>query len=34
MAEYTEAAMEDGHPAVIATAIGNVARAKGYDAGR
>lgn len=29
MAEYLEAAMEDGHPAVIATAIGNIARAKG-----
>ena len=30
MAEYLEAAMEDGHPAVIVTAIGNIARAKGY----
>ncbi|PKL47633.1 MAG: putative addiction module antidote protein [Nitrospira bacterium HGW-Nitrospira-1] len=29
MAAYLEAAMEDGHPAVIATAIGNIARAKG-----
>ncbi len=29
MAEYLEAAMEDGHPVVIATAIGNIARAKG-----
>ena len=29
MANYLEAAMEDGHPAVIATAIGNIARAKG-----
>ena len=29
MAEYLEAAMEDGHPAVIGTAIGNVERAKG-----
>jgi probable addiction module antidote protein len=29
MAEYLEAAMEDGHPSVIATAIGNIARAKG-----
>ncbi len=29
MAEYLEAAMADGHPAVIATAIGNIARAKG-----
>lgn len=29
MATYLEAAMEDGHPAVIATAIGNIARAKG-----
>jgi len=29
MADYLEAAMEDGHPAVIATAIGNIARAKG-----
>jgi probable addiction module antidote protein len=29
MAEYLEAAIEDGHPAVIATAIGNIARAKG-----
>jgi probable addiction module antidote protein len=28
MAAYLEAAMEDGHPAVIATAIGNIARAK------
>lgn len=28
-AEYLEAAMEDGDPAVIATAIGNIARAKG-----
>jgi probable addiction module antidote protein len=29
MADYLEAAMEDGDPAVIATAIGNIARAKG-----
>lgn len=29
MAEYLEAAMEDGDPAVIANAIGNIARAKG-----
>lgn len=29
MAAYLEAAMGDGHPAVIATAIGNIARAKG-----
>jgi len=29
MADYLEAAMEDGHPAVITTAIGNIARAKG-----
>ncbi len=29
MANYLEAAMEDGHPAVIATAIGNIARTKG-----
>ena len=29
MADYLEAAMEDGEPAVIATAIGNIARAKG-----
>jgi probable addiction module antidote protein len=29
IADYLEAAMEDGHPAVIATAIGNIARAKG-----
>jgi probable addiction module antidote protein len=29
MADYLEAAMEDGHPIVIATAIGNIARAKG-----
>jgi probable addiction module antidote protein len=29
MAYYLEAAMEDGNPAVIATAIGNIARAKG-----
>ncbi len=29
MADYLEAAMEDGNPAVIATAIGNIARAKG-----
>ncbi len=31
MAAYLEAAMEDGHPAVIATAIGNIARAKGMS---
>jgi probable addiction module antidote protein len=29
MAEYLEAAMEDGNPAVIAAALGNIARAKG-----
>jgi probable addiction module antidote protein len=29
MADYLEAAMEDGHPGVIATTIGNIARAKG-----
>lgn len=29
MADYLEAAMEDGDPAIIATAIGNIARAKG-----
>lgn len=29
MADYLEAAMEDGNPSVIATAIGNIARAKG-----
>lgn len=29
MANYLEAAMEDGDPSVIATAIGNIARAKG-----
>jgi probable addiction module antidote protein len=29
MADYLEAAMADGHPIVIATAIGNIARAKG-----
>lgn len=29
MADYLEAAMEDGDPAFIATAIGNIARAKG-----
>jgi probable addiction module antidote protein len=29
MADYLEAAMEDGNPVVIATAIGNIARAKG-----
>ncbi len=29
MAAYLEAAMEDGHPAVIGAAIGNIARAKG-----
>ncbi len=31
MAAYLEAAMEDSHPAVIATAIGNIARAKGMS---
>ena len=31
MAEYLEAAMEDGHPAVIASAIGSIARAKGMS---
>ena len=29
MADYLEAAMEDGNPVVIATALGNIARAKG-----
>ncbi len=29
MAAYLEAAMEDGNPAVINAAIGNIARAKG-----
>jgi len=29
MANYLEAAMEDGDPTVIATTIGNIARAKG-----
>ena len=29
MADYLEAAREDGHPAVVATAIENIARAKG-----
>ncbi len=29
MVDYLEAAMEDGNPVVIATAIGNIARAKG-----
>ncbi len=29
MADYLEAAMEDGNPIIIATAIGNIARAKG-----
>jgi probable addiction module antidote protein len=29
MADYLEAALEDGHPAVIATALGNISRAKG-----
>ena len=29
MAEYLEAAMEDGHPAIISAALGNIARAKG-----
>jgi probable addiction module antidote protein len=32
MAHYLEAAMEDGNPSVIATAIGNIARAKGMTA--
>lgn len=32
MADYLEAAMEDGHPAVITTAIGNIARAQGMTA--
>lgn len=31
MAEYLEAAIEDGHPAIIAAAIGNIARAKGMS---
>jgi probable addiction module antidote protein len=29
MAAYMEAALEDGHPAVVAMAVGNIARAKG-----
>ena len=29
MVEYLEAAMEDGNPAIIAAALGNIARAKG-----
>ena len=29
---YLEAALEDGHPAVIAAALGNVARARGMSA--
>lgn len=29
MAAYLEAALEDGHPAVIAAALGNISRAKG-----
>ncbi len=29
MAVYLEAALEDGHPAVITAALGNISRAKG-----
>jgi probable addiction module antidote protein len=29
LADYLDAAMEDGDPAVIATALGNIARARG-----
>lgn len=29
MAAYMEAALEDGHPTVVAMAVGNIARAKG-----
>ncbi|HAK88269.1 MAG TPA: putative addiction module antidote protein [Nitrospiraceae bacterium] len=29
MAAYLDAALEDGHPAVIAAALGNISRAKG-----
>ena len=29
MADYLEAALEDGDPALIATVLGNIARAKG-----
>ena len=29
MAVYLEAALEDGHPAVIVAALGNISRAKG-----
>jgi hypothetical protein len=31
MADYLEAAFEDGHPAVIAAALGNISRAKEKD---
>jgi len=31
MADYLEAALEDGHPAVIAAALGNISRAKEED---
>ena len=31
MAAYLEAALEDGNPQVIATALGNIARAKGMS---
>ena len=31
MAEYLEAALEDGDPALIATALGDIARAKGMS---
>lgn len=29
MAAYLEAALEDGHPTVVAAALGNISRAKG-----
>lgn len=32
MAEYLEAALEDGHPAVVAAALGHIARAQGVSA--
>src|SRR5262245_17136615 len=31
MAEYLEAALEDGHPAVVAAALGHIARAQGVS---
>jgi len=31
IADYLEAALEDGHPAVIAAALGNISRAKEED---